>query len=140
MAARLQRRNAVDVGVQLSRAGAPKARERNHANMLRLKVSSFAPPQLLILICLLLLWNPRINLSEDIQNLCIASCAQDFRFVEHYAGSHHMTEQMRADHGTCACMDILYHKGFDILTPAGFAFEPYCIACVHACMHYIFKL
>ena len=46
---------------------------------------------------------------------------QDFKFVEHYAGVGELTNTMREVHGPSARLDLQYHRGHDILTPAGMA-------------------
>ena len=46
---------------------------------------------------------------------------QDFKFVEHYAGFGELTNTMREVHGPSARLDLQYHRGHDILTPAGMA-------------------
>ncbi|CAK9101827.1 unnamed protein product [Durusdinium trenchii] len=45
----------------------------------------------------------------------------DFCFIEHYAGYGQLTNVMREEHGPSARLDLAYHRGHDLLTPAGFA-------------------
>ncbi len=49
------------------------------------------------------------------------SCAQDYRFVEHYAGVGEMTRAAHEQFGLSVGLDKAYNHAMDILTPAGFA-------------------
>ena len=54
---------------------------------------------------------------------------QDFKFIEHYAGHGELTNTVREEHGVAARLDLNYHRGHDILTPAGFALGPHFFIC-----------
>ena len=47
--------------------------------------------------------------------------AQGLLFMEHFAGCSVMTETLRKECGPGARLDSAFHRGMDILTPAGYA-------------------
>ena len=57
-------------------------------------------------------------------NLMVHSALKEFGFLEHYAGRGVMTDEIKTMYETTtAKLDIELHRGMNILSPAGFAFE-----------------
>ena len=54
----------------------------------------------------------------------VHSVRKEFVFLEHYAGQGVMSREIETMHKTTtAKLDIELHRGMDILSPAGFAFD-----------------
>ena len=91
-----------------------------------------ASMQVFILAVLCLLFNERFRSQKDCSGefmkpgrVLLGPCCsvEEFVFVEHYAGSKTMSGEIGSTYGRTAALDIEFHRGMDILSPAGFASE-----------------
>ena len=76
-----------------------------------------------MLCVLLLLWNKKLQYGQARLRGYAANrrCPQDYKFVEHYAGSGEVTRAASEHYGTSVKLDKAYHRSMDILQPSGFA-------------------
>lgn len=66
---------------------------------------------------------------------------KEFVFLEHYAGHGAMSREIsKMYEKSTAKLDIEYHRGMDILSPAGFAFETYIEQCMQLQSHPILSM
>ena len=72
------------------------------------ELMSYKAPPILILVCLLTIWNTQLHHKSD------------RNFLEVFAGRGEITRALRAANLRGAAIDIDHHPAFDLTTPAGF--------------------